>query len=305
MGTENAAVRLHGARLRFPGPQPREVVLPDLEIAPGESVAVTGPSGSGKSTLLQMITGDSHKGYGQDLTLFGHKKGSGESVWDLKENIGYYAPAITDRFRGYHTLEHMVISGLHDSIGLYVQPTDAELNLAGHWLKMLGLQHNKATYFRDLSTGEKRLVMLARAMVKHPPLLILDEPTAGLDPEERNRFNMMLSAIGEDIIVILSTHLVEDVRNLCSQMAIIKNGQVVSQGSPRAYLHELSGKLWSKAVTQKELEQVESNHQIIHSRLVERVMNVTVFSDDCPAGFTPTDPSLEHAYFAHLNTAVL
>ncbi len=177
-------------------------------IKPGEFWQLIGPNGSGKSTLLQMITGDSHKGYGQNLTLFDHKKGSGESVWDLKENIGYYAPAITDRFRGYHTLEHMVISGLHDSIGLYVQPTDAELNLAGQWLQLLGLQQHKTSYFRDLSTGEKRLVMLARAMVKHPPLLILDEPTAGLDDASAAFFVALVNKIAKesDTAIVFVSH---------------------------------------------------------------------------------------------------
>jgi len=199
-------VTLKNVSVSFDGRQVLENI--NWTIKPGEFWQLIGPNGSGKSTLLQMITGDSHKGYGQDLTLFGHKKGSGESVWDLKENIGYYAPAITDRFRGYHTLEHMVISGLHDSIGLYVQPTDAELNLAGHWLKMLGLQHNKATYFRDLSTGEKRLVMLARAMVKHPPLLILDEPTAGLDDASTAFFVALVNKIAKesDTAIVFVSH---------------------------------------------------------------------------------------------------
>lgn len=147
----------------------------------GEFWQLIGPNGSGKSTLLSMITGDSHKGYGQDLTLFGQRKGSGESVWDLKKYMGYFTPSLTDSFKGYHNLEQMVISGIHDSIGLYVIPTDSERQLAHSWLRLLGLFDQRETYFRDLSMGEKRLVLMARAMIKHPPLLILDEPTAGLD----------------------------------------------------------------------------------------------------------------------------
>lgn len=199
-------VSFNNVSVSFNGRQVLEKI--NWTIQPGEFWQLIGPNGSGKSTLLQMITGDSHKGYGQDLTLFGHKKGSGESVWDLKENIGYYAPAITDRFRGYHTLEHMVISGLHDSIGLYVQPTDAELNLAGQWLQLLGLQQHKTSYFRDLSTGEKRLVMLARAMVKHPPLLILDEPTAGLDDASAAFFVAMVNKIAKesDTAIVFVSH---------------------------------------------------------------------------------------------------
>jgi molybdate transport system ATP-binding protein len=170
----------------------------DWTIKTGEFWQLIGPNGSGKSTLLSMITGDSHKGYGQDLTIFGQKKGSGESVWDLKQKIGYYTPAITDKFRGYHSLEHMIISGLHDSIGLYVQPTDSEINLARQWLQLLQLDDRKREHFRELSDGDKRLVMMARAMVKHPPLLILDEPTAGLDDASASLFVALVNKIAKE-----------------------------------------------------------------------------------------------------------
>ena len=170
----------------------------DWAIGQGEFWQLIGPNGSGKSTILSMITGDSHKGYGQNLTLFGQKKGSGESVWDLKQKIGYYTPAITDKFRGYHSLEHMIISGLHDSIGLYVQPTDSEIKLARQWLQLLQLEERKKEHFRDLSDGDKRLVMMARAMVKHPPLLILDEPTAGLDDASASLFVALVNKIAKE-----------------------------------------------------------------------------------------------------------
>ena len=155
-----------------------------------------------------MITGDSHKGYGEDLTIFGQKKGSGESVWGLKQKIGYYTPAITNKFRGYHTLENMIISGLHDSIGLYVQPTDSEKQLAIQWLNLLNLKDRKNDHFRDLSVGNKRLVMMARAMVKHPPLLILDEPTAGLDDSSANLFVALVNKIAKesDSTIVFVSH---------------------------------------------------------------------------------------------------
>lgn len=180
----------------------------DWTIKKGEFWQLIGPNGSGKSTLLSMITGDSHKGYGQDLTIFGKKKGSGESVWDLKQKIGYYAPAITDKFTGYHSLENMIISGLHDSIGLYVQPTDSEKNLANQWLKLLNLEGKKDGHFRDLSAGDKRLIMMARAMIKHPPLLILDEPTAGLDDPSSNLFVALVNKVANesDTAIIFVSH---------------------------------------------------------------------------------------------------
>jgi molybdate transport system ATP-binding protein len=175
-------------------------VLKDINwsVKQGEFWQLMGPNGSGKTTMLSMITGDSHKGYGQDLTLFGQKKGSGESVWDLKQRIGYFTPSVTDTFRGYHSLENMIISGLHDSIGLYVLSTQAEKRLAGQWLKLLGMHDKKDTHFRELTSGEKRLVMTARAMVKHPPLLILDEPTAGLDDKSAALFVALVNKIAKE-----------------------------------------------------------------------------------------------------------
>ena len=157
-----------------------------------------GPNGSGKTTLLNLITGDNHKGYGQDLTLFGRKKGTGESVWDIKEHIGYFTPPMIDQFKGYHSAIQMLISGLHDSVGLYQEPTDVELRLATSWLKVLQLQKKRDIQFRELSQGEKRLIMLARAMIKHPPLLILDETTAGLDDVNAQFFVSLVNRIAQE-----------------------------------------------------------------------------------------------------------
>lgn len=164
----------------------------------GEFWQLIGPNGSGKSTLLAMITGDSHKGYGQDLELFGMKKGGGESVWDIKKNIGYFTPTMTLSFKGYHTLEHMLVSGLHDSVGLYVKPSETELRLAHSWLRVLGLFEKRNTAFRQVSTGEKRLVMTARAMIKHPLLLILDEPTVGLDDGSAHFFVQLVNQYAKE-----------------------------------------------------------------------------------------------------------
>ena len=147
----------------------------------GEFWELRGPNGSGKTSIITMITGDNPKAYGQGVYLFGIKRGSGESIWDIKERIGYFTPAMTDRFRGYHKTLHMLISGLTDSVGLYVRPTDRQQQLAGAWLQLLGMGDLVDLPFQQLTEGQKRLLMCARAMIKHPPLLILDEPTAGLD----------------------------------------------------------------------------------------------------------------------------
>jgi len=158
-------------------------ILQDITwtIRKGDFWHLRGPNGSGKTTILSMITGDNPKGYGQNLTLFGIKKGSGESVWSIKENIGYVTPSMTDLFNTRHTLEQMLISGFHDSIGLYVYPTDSEVRTAKSWLKLIGMEHLSDMLFCTLSAGQQRMALVVRAMIKHPPLLILDEPIAGLD----------------------------------------------------------------------------------------------------------------------------
>lgn len=151
------------------------------QIKKGDFWQLIGKNGSGKTTMLSMITGENPKGYGQELFLFGKKKGSGETIWDIKKKIGYFTPAMTDKFTGYHTVENMLISGFNDSIGLYIKPTEAQLRLTKEWLLLLDLWELKDMLFHSLSMGQKRLVMTTRAMIKHPLLLILDEPTAGLD----------------------------------------------------------------------------------------------------------------------------
>ncbi len=150
-------------------------------IHPGEFWQLRGKNGSGKSTLLSMITGENSKGYGQELWIFGQLKGSGETIWEIKEKLGYFTPPMIDSFSGHHTVEHMLISGLYDSIGLYIYPTEIQLQLAKEWLGVLDLTEHRKSFFHDLSMGQQRLIMIARAMIKHPLLLLLDEPTSGLD----------------------------------------------------------------------------------------------------------------------------
>lgn len=168
------------------------------EIKQGDFWQLMGPNGSGKTTLLTMITGDNPKAYGQDLTLFGRKKGSGESIWDIKEKIGYVTPAMTVLFNGRHTVESMVVSGLLDSIGLYKKTSSLKKELAGRWIDLIGLTHVKQSWFSDLSEEQQCLVLIARAMIKHPPLLILDEPTHGLDDHHVAMVTALINKIAEE-----------------------------------------------------------------------------------------------------------
>lgn len=180
----------------------------DWKIQKGEFWQLIGKNGSGKTTILSMITGENPKGYGQELYIFGHKKGSGESVWELKEKMGYFTPAMTDKFTGYHTLEHMIVSGLTDSIGLYTRPTEAQLRLASEWLRLIGLWDIKDTHFHNLTMGQQRLIMTVRAMVKHPLLLILDEPTAGLDDTSADLLVALVNKMASesDTAIIFVSH---------------------------------------------------------------------------------------------------
>ena len=168
---------------------------------------LVGPNGSGKSTLISMICGDNPKAYGQDLTLFGMKKGSGETIWDIKKQIGYFTPAMIQQFKKHDSVENMIISGLMDSVGLYVQPTDLQKDLAQSWLRMLGDSFYGKT-FQLLSLGQQRMVMVVRALIKHPPLLILDEPTIELDEANSQLFIDLINKIVAEkkIAIIYVSH---------------------------------------------------------------------------------------------------
>ncbi len=189
-------VKMNNVSVQFNG-QP---VLDNIcwEIKKGEFWQLAGPNGSGKSTLLALITGNSPKGYGQDLVLFGRRKGSGETVWELKEKIGYFTPSMTLHFDRLDSIEQMIISGFFDSVGLYIKPSDRQVQLAREWLALIGMHKNKSQAFRMLPDGHQRMVLIARAMVKHPPLLILDEPTSGLDDEMAVLFTGLINKIAAE-----------------------------------------------------------------------------------------------------------
>jgi len=176
-------------------------------IQKGEFWQLTGSNGSGKSTLLSIITGDNPRGYGQDMILFGKKKGTGETIWDIKRQIGYFTPSMILQFTRDDTVENMIISGLMDSVGLYIKPSDLQKDIAKRWLEMLGPSYRNKS-FQNLSIGQQRMVMVVRAMVKHPPLLILDEPTIELDDENSRLFIEMVNVIasGKKIAIVYVSH---------------------------------------------------------------------------------------------------
>ena len=157
----------------------------DWTISPGEHWQVTGPNGSGKTCLLSLITGDHPQCYVNDIKVFGFQRGNGESIWQIKQHIGYISTALQWEYRVSTSVRNAIVSGFFDSIGLYSKASDAQKAIADQWLDVLGMRDMADAPFTGLSFGEQRLVLIARAMVKHPPLLILDEPCLGLD--EMNR----------------------------------------------------------------------------------------------------------------------
>jgi len=191
----------------------------DLTINRGDHTLITGPNGCGKSTLLQIITGDHPLCYVNDLSLFGRRRGSGESVWDLKRRMGILSPDLHRNHRVAGSALAIVVSGLFDSIGLYTTPNPAQQQLGRRWLQRLGLERKAQQAFRQMSYGEQRLILLARALIKTPPLLVLDEPTQGLD--ERNRMALLdfLAAIAKDQLatILYVSHRPDEYRDFFRQ----------------------------------------------------------------------------------------
>ena len=211
----NELVRFTDVHVSYDGRQVLQQINWTINV--GEFWQLKGPNGSGKTTLLTMITGDNVKGYGQQLYIFGRKKGSGESVWDIKNKIGYLTPAMIDLFSTRHTLLQMIVSGFVDSIGLYTIPSDMQLRSAYEWLQLLQLQRKAHLPFSKLTQGEQRLALVARAMVKHPPLLILDEPLMGLDDTNTDKIIQLINKLAAETntAVLYVSHQTE--KNLQAQ----------------------------------------------------------------------------------------
>lgn len=200
------------------------------EILKGERWVLTGPNGSGKSTLLSLIYGDHPQAYAQDLHLFDRKRGSGESIWDIKKKIGFLSPEMQVFFPRDQSTLKTILSGLSDTMGLFRRATAPETDLAMELMECLGITELADMLFRQLSTGEQRLVLLARALIKNPPLLILDEPCQGLDAHHRNQFISLVDQLctQADKTLIYVSHYQEDFP-ACASLEFSLPGGVVKE----------------------------------------------------------------------------
>lgn len=264
-----------------------------LEIPPG-MFGLLGPNGAGKSTLMRILAtlqdADAGAATLGDVDVLTEKDAVRRLLGYLPQEFGVYP-----RTSALAMLDHLaVLKGVGNAA--------ERKELVHALLQRVNLWDDRKKDLSGYSGGMKQRFGIAQALIGDPRLLIVDEPTAGLDPGERNRFYNLLAEIGEERIVILSTHIVEDVRELCTRMAIIHKGEVRYAGSPDDALASLEGRVWEKTVTKAELAAHEAAHRIISTKLVAGRPVIHVLSDDTPGdGFGPAPVTLEDVFFARIS----
>ena len=260
-----------------------------------------GPNGAGKSTLMRTVAtlqeADSGtvrlRGNGTDIDVLADKEDVRRVLGYLPQEFGVYP-----RVSAWQMLDHLaLLKG--------VTRNGERRDLVDALLKKVNLWDHRKRRISGFSGGMKQRFGIAQCLIGDPLLIIVDEPTAGLDPGERNRFYDLLTEIGEQVIVILSTHIVQDVQELCSRMAIIDQGQVRYSGPPAEALHAIRGRVWEKAIDKQELEAVASQHRLISHKLVAGRPIVHVLSDGTPGdGFKAAEPNLEDVFFSTLKGGI-
>jgi ABC-2 type transport system ATP-binding protein len=215
----------------------------------------------------------------------------------IKKQLGFLPQdfGVYPKISAYDLLTHLaVLKGLTNA----KERKEQVLTL----LNKVNLYSFRKKEVHTFSGGMRQRFGIAQALLGSPQIVIVDEPTAGLDPEERNRFNSLLSEIGENIIVILSTHLVDDVKTLCTEMAVIDKGAVLACGKPIDFMNELDGKLWQKSIAKNEIPAYEEKYQMISTQFNMGKLNIHIQSNDNPGNeFEVIKPDLEDAYFSILN----
>ncbi len=255
-----------------------------------------GPNGAGKSSLMRTLAtlqdADSGSVMLGTIDVLREKHEVRKVLGYLPQEFGVYP-----RTSAYDLLEYLaVIKGFSNKAERrqMVEELLHKVNLYDHRKKAVG----------SFSGGMRQRFGIAQCLIGNPRLVIVDEPTAGLDPGERNRFYNILSEIGENVIVILSTHIVQDVRELCTQMAIMDKGRVLYSGNTDDALRQIRGKVWEKRIDKHSLSQYQSQYKVISSKLVGGKPLISVFSETTEDGFEPAEENLEHVFFAKLNQLV-
>jgi ABC-2 type transport system ATP-binding protein len=269
--------------------------LKNLSLSIGNSMfGLVGPNGAGKSSLMRTVATLQEPDSGS-VTLDGIDVLKQKD--DVRRILGYLPQefGVYPKISAFDMLHHLAVMKGMNSASERKETVDALLQQTNLW-------DSRKKALSTFSGGMKQRFGIAQALLGNPRLIIVDEPTAGLDPAERNRFLNLLSSLGSDRTVILSTHIVDDVRQLCPRMAIIASGQLLFEGSPNEALAALNGKIWSKVVaTDDELRTIESQMQLISTHLVGGQHEIRVYANASPgAGFRNVDSSLEDVYFLNL-----
>jgi ABC-type multidrug transport system ATPase subunit len=264
---------------------------------PSGMFGLLGPNGAGKSTLMRTVATLQQPDSGSvrlgDIDVLTQPDEVRKILGYLPQDFGFYPGMSAER-----VLDHFAeLKGVANA--------GERRDLVQALLRQTNLWDARKKAVGGFSGGMKQRLGIAIALAGRPRLLIVDEPTAGLDPNERHRFLNLLSEIGEDVIVILSTHIVEDVRELCRRMAIINAGEVVLQGDPSEVLDDVRGHIWRKKIRKSELAAVQAATQVISVRLVAGDPIVHVYSDTAPGdGFSSVEPTLEDVYLHRVGNAV-
>lgn len=266
-----------------------------LSIKPG-MFGLLGPNGAGKSTLMRCIATLQTPTSGT-LRFDGVEALSDPQA--IRRRLGYLPQdfGVYPRVSAYDMLDHMaILKGLADP-----KARRAEVE---RLLDQVNLWAVRKKALSGYSGGMRQRFGVAQALLGQPSLIVVDEPTAGLDPEERNRFLDLLAGIGDKVVVILSTHIVEDVSDLCSAVAILAGGRILRQGAPGELVRELDGRLWTRPIARDELEPLKTHHQVISTRLSAGRTIVHVLAEDAPGpDFAPHAGSLADVYFSALAQA--
>lgn len=269
--------------------------LNDVSLEVGRGLfGLLGPNGAGKSTLMRTIATlqepDSGAIVFNGVDVIGDPRALRRQLGYLPQDFGVY-PNIP----AFDLLDHLaVLKGVTDRVRRREQVESL--------LQLTNLHAVRRRAVSTFSGGMRQRFGIAQALLGDPALVIVDEPTAGLDPEERNRFHDLLSEIGENVVVILSTHIVEDVRDLCAQMAVLAGGRMLLRGKPSQLIESLQGRVWRKTIRKDEIARHRAAHQVLSTRLFGGETRIHILADERPdPGFERIDADLEDVYFAALS----